>query len=85
MTNIPGVMTSKCLLLRNMFDPEELVSSLFPRHVYWLPCTYRETERDWDKELAADVKEECEGKYGPVEALKIEVESQVSILSLTSP
>ncbi|KAG8857232.1 hypothetical protein FRB96_005907 [Tulasnella sp. 330] len=38
-----------------------------------------ETERDWHTELEADVKEECEGKYGLVEAIKVEVESQGEI------
>ena len=37
----------------------------------------RETERDWDKELADDVKVECENKYGKVEAIKVERETQV--------
>lgn len=37
----------------------------------------RETERDWDKDLADDVKGECEDKYGPVEAIKVEKETQV--------
>ncbi|KAG8928440.1 hypothetical protein FRC02_006899 [Tulasnella sp. 418] len=59
--NIPTSMTSRCLLLKNMFDPEE------------------ETDPDWDKELATDVKDECESKYGPVEALKVEKESQGEI------
>ncbi|OSD03128.1 splicing factor CC1-like protein [Trametes coccinea BRFM310] len=34
-----------------------------------------ETERDWDKDLADDVKIECEAKYGPVRAIKVEKES----------
>lgn len=38
----------------------------------------RETERDWDKDLAEDVKGECEEKYGKVEAIKVEKETQVS-------
>ena len=37
----------------------------------------RETERDWDKDLAEDVKGECETKYGRVLAIKVEKESQV--------
>lgn len=37
----------------------------------------RETERDWDKDLAEDVKGECESKYGKVEAIKVEAETQV--------
>jgi len=39
----------------------------------------RETERDWDKELADDVKGECEEKYGRVEAIKVEKETQVRV------
>lgn len=37
----------------------------------------RETDRDWDKDLAEDVKGECEEKYGRVEGIKIEKETQV--------
>ncbi|OJT04713.1 RNA-binding protein rsd1 [Trametes pubescens] len=36
-----------------------------------------ETERDWDKDLADDVKSECATKYGPVQAIKVEKETQV--------
>ncbi|KAH9950383.1 hypothetical protein B0H21DRAFT_776651 [Amylocystis lapponica] len=38
-----------------------------------------ETERDWDKDLAEDVKGECEEKYGRVEFIKVEKESQGEI------
>ncbi|KAG6890370.1 hypothetical protein C0992_001960 [Termitomyces sp. T32_za158] len=38
-----------------------------------------ETERDWDKDLAEDVKGECEEKYGTVEAIKVEKETQGEI------
>ncbi|KIJ21787.1 hypothetical protein PAXINDRAFT_165177 [Paxillus involutus ATCC 200175] len=38
-----------------------------------------ETERDWDKDLADDVKGECEDKYGKVDAIKIEKDSQGEI------
>lgn len=40
----------------------------------------RETERDWDKELAEDVKGECEQQYGPVDRIKVEKETQVRIV-----
>jgi len=43
---------------------------------------YRETDADWDKELAEDVKGECETKYGPVDRIKVERESQVKPISL---
>lgn len=38
---------------------------------------YRETEKDWDKDLADEVKSECESKYGKVLAIKVEKESEV--------
>ncbi|KAG8720970.1 hypothetical protein FRC09_008691 [Ceratobasidium sp. 395] len=60
-SNIPQTMSSRCVLLRNMFDPEE------------------ETERDWDVELADDVRQECQEKYGKVIDLKVEKESEGEI------
>jgi len=60
-SNIPQTMSSRCVLLRNMFDPEE------------------ETERDWDVELAEDVRQECQDKYGKVIDLKVEKESEGEI------
>ncbi|KAI0257104.1 splicing factor CC1-like protein [Lactifluus subvellereus] len=54
-------MESRCVLLKNMFSPEE------------------ETDADWDKELSDDVKGECETKYGPVDRIKVEKESQGEI------
>ncbi|KAL4069645.1 hypothetical protein V8B97DRAFT_2024412 [Scleroderma yunnanense] len=38
-----------------------------------------ETDRDWDKELGDDVKGECEEKYGRVDAIKVEKDSQGEI------
>ncbi|KIK70947.1 hypothetical protein GYMLUDRAFT_66156 [Collybiopsis luxurians FD-317 M1] len=38
-----------------------------------------ETEKDWDRDLADDVKGECEQKYGQVEAIKVEKETQGEI------
>ncbi|KZP31396.1 splicing factor, CC1-like protein [Athelia psychrophila] len=38
-----------------------------------------ETERDWDKELAEEVRAECEDKYGPVSGIKVEKETQGEI------
>jgi len=40
---------------------------------------FRETEKDWDKDLAEDVKGECEEKYGKVLAIKVERDSQVKL------
>jgi len=54
-------MTSRCVILRNMFDPEE------------------ETEPDWDRELAEDVKNECQTKYGDVSWIKVERDTEGEI------
>ncbi|EJD04104.1 splicing factor, CC1-like protein [Fomitiporia mediterranea MF3/22] len=54
-------MTSKSVLMRNMFDPEE------------------ETEPAWDKDLAEDVKTECQAKYGRVQHIKVEKDSEGEI------
>jgi RNA-binding protein 23/39 len=70
-------MQSKSVLLKNMFDPEEYVSSSGWNAAVDHGQLYRETERDWDKDLAEDVKGECEDKYGKVEAIKVEKETQV--------
>jgi RNA-binding protein 23/39 len=42
----------------------------------------RETGNEWDKELAEDVKGECEEKYGKVERIKVEKETQVSFIRI---
>lgn len=71
-------MQSRSVLLKNMFDPEECVVSIsvFCRGIYsYFPS--RESEKDWDKDLADEVKHECEEKYGKVLALTVEKETQV--------
>lgn len=40
---------------------------------------FRETEKDWDTDLADDIKGEVEAKYGPVLRIKVEKESQVRL------
>lgn len=40
-----------------------------------------ETEPDWDKDLADDVKGECETKYGKVERIKVVRDSAVRAAS----
>lgn len=69
-------MQSRSVLLKNMFNPEEYAyDSLLSLCVSHFGL--RETERDWDKDLAEDVKGEVEAKYGQVLAIKVEKESQV--------
>ena len=71
-------MQSRSVLLKNMFNPEEYVFNQCLFQVLQAYRACRETERDWDKDLADDVKIECEAKYGPVRAIKVEKESLVS-------
>lgn len=73
--NIPQQQSSKCVLLKNMFTPEEYVFRPLCVNFHLRP--FRETERDWDKDLAEDVKGECEQQYGKVDRIKVEKESQV--------
>lgn len=64
-----------------MFDPDEYVFACITMHrLCGLVFNTRETEKDWDKDLADDVKGECESKYGKVLAIKVERDSQVSLL-----
>lgn len=61
-----------------MFDADEYVlQSPFILLSSWKMS--RETEKDWDKDLAEDVKGECEEKYGKVLAIKVERDSQVKL------
>lgn len=39
-----------------------------------------ETERNWDLDLAEDVKGEIEGKYGKLRRIKVDKMSAVSVL-----
>ena len=51
---------------------------LFFFEMIFTDTQFRETERDWDKDLADDVKGECESKYGTVLAIKVEKDSEVN-------
>jgi RNA-binding protein 23/39 len=42
---------------------------------------FSETEPNWDKDLAEEVKGECQEKYGKVEHIKVERDSQVRLLT----
>lgn len=58
---------SRCVLLRNMFNPAEYVP--FPpslQSVWQLLTTSREEGEAWIKELEEDVRAECNEKYGKV-------------------
>lgn len=74
-------MQSRSVLLKNMFNPEEC-AVLFQTSldIANQSSDCRETEPDWDTDLADDVKGECTEKYGKVEAIKVERETQVRCL-----
>lgn len=38
----------------------------------------RETERNWDLDMAEDIKTEVENRYGPVKKIKVDKMSRVS-------
>lgn len=59
-----------------MFDPEKYVCS-YVHLCFSLNLVSSETERDWDRDLAEDVKGECEDKYGRVEFIMVERDSEV--------
>ncbi|GAK62510.1 splicing factor CC1-like protein [Moesziomyces antarcticus] len=52
--------------------PEATSTSLLLKNMF---DPAEETEADWDKELAEDVKDECQAKYGPVTRIHVEKES----------
>ena len=73
---ITQTMQTRCLLLTNMFDPAEYVSILRLSNTQLTFKSCRETEPDWEKSLADDVKVECETKYdGKVEYITVDKES----------
>lgn len=55
---------SRCVLLRNMFNPAEYVIS--PSKTVALLINHREEGEAWIKELEEDVRAECNEKYGKV-------------------
>nr|CDI51110.1 related to splicing factor HCC1 [Melanopsichium pennsylvanicum 4] len=52
--------------------PESTSTSLLLKNMF---DPAQETETDWDKDLAEDVKDECQAKYGAVTSIHVEKES----------
>uniref|UniRef100_V5F0G7 Transcriptional coactivator CAPER n=1 Tax=Kalmanozyma brasiliensis (strain GHG001) TaxID=1365824 RepID=V5F0G7_KALBG len=52
--------------------PESTSTSLLLKNMF---NPAEETEPDWDKDLAEDVKDECQAKYGPVSSIHVEKDS----------
>jgi RNA-binding protein 23/39 len=74
-------MASRCVLLRNMFDPSEYAS--IPLALYYSKPiandNHREEGESWIKELEDDVRAECEEKYGHVVHIALDPHSQGDI------
>jgi RNA-binding protein 39 len=72
-------MASRCVMLRNMFDPTEFVSPQPPSVTSISNHFYREEGEAWIKELEDDVRAECEEKYGHVVHIALDPNSQGDI------
>lgn len=68
---------SRCVLLRNMFDPAEYVTNCSTMFIANIPA--REEGDAWVKELEDDVKAECESKYGKVVHIALDPNTQGDI------
>lgn len=69
---------SRCVLLRNMFNPAEYVyPSLLQVRLANMLC--REEGEAWIKELEDDVRAECEDKYGHVVHISLDPNTQGDI------
>lgn len=72
-------MASRCVMLRNMFDPSEYVSLYILSLYYMILTVHREEGDTWGKELEDDVRAECEDKYGHVVHIALDPNSQGDI------
>lgn len=70
---------SRCVLLRNMFDPAEYAPCVPAFLTNLLTCCHREEGDAWVKELEEDVRAECEEKYGHVVHISLDPNTQGDI------
>jgi RNA-binding protein 39 len=70
-------MASRCVVLHNMFDPEEYVPSSLVLNKSLI--SHRESGTDWVKELEDDVRQEAESKYGHVVHISVDPNSKGDI------
>lgn len=68
-------MASRCVVLRNMFDPAEYVILSFPAVRDYLLTPSRQEGEDWAKELEEEVRQEAEEKYGHVVHISLDPNS----------
>ncbi len=74
-------MASRCVMLRNMFDPTQFVPPP-TKHISVIEFANkinREEGEAWIKELEDDVRAECEEKYGHVVHIALDPNSQGDI------
>ena len=57
---------SRCVLLKNMFNPAEFVPLAPFDHIQHTDNSHREEGEGWARELEDDVRAECNDKYGKV-------------------
>lgn len=72
-------MASRCVLLRNMFNPAELVMFYPILYLLYTNMLFREEGEAWIKELEDDVRAECEDKYGHVVHIALDPNTQGDI------
>lgn len=72
-------MASRCVVLHNMFDPEEYVTPIIPFVRKTELTIHREEGTDWVKELEDDVRQEAESKYGHVVHISVDPNSKGDI------
>ena len=74
-------MASRCVVLHNMFDPDEYVQlthTPLPTELM-LTCARREEGDSWVKELEDEVREEAENRYGHVVHISVDPNSKGDI------
>lgn len=74
-------MASRCVILHNMFDPNEYVAPFSPLSspCRTLTASHREEGDSWVKELEDEVREEAENRYGHVVHISVDPNSKGDI------
>ncbi len=70
---------SRCVVLHNMFNPDEYVVSEYISRLNLADRRCREEGDDWVKELEDDVRQEAEEKYGHVVHISVDPNSKGDI------
>lgn len=70
---------SRCVVLKNMFEPAEYVWPCRQPSLATTDALHREEGENWVKELEDDVRGECEAKYGHVVHIAVDPNTQGDI------